>query len=83
MKTVYQLLCDAPDSQAIRMKNAFNAAGCGIYSDVVFYLSNAAREEGDTPWARDALDLADYYQGENFVAIESLAAEIERDSNES
>lgn len=80
MKTVSELLDTAPDSQAIRTRNAWCSVATGHYSEAAFYLENAASEEGETEWAREALETAGYFKGENFVAIEQAAAIIERAS---
>lgn len=80
MKTAYQLYKEAPDSQIHAAGNARRAVERGYYSEAASYLAHAATEEGDTDWARDAGLTAAWYRGPEFVAIETIALEIERDS---
>jgi len=59
MKSAYELLIDAPESQVTRLKIVFKEIADGRCADAAFTLRNAAREEyGD--WSRDASNLADH-----------------------
>ncbi|WP_081075067.1 hypothetical protein [Burkholderia stagnalis] len=58
MKTAYELLLDAPDEQVTRCQLAWRAIAAGEWHDAACYLRNAANEEGATPWAAEARDLA-------------------------
>jgi hypothetical protein len=59
MKTAYDLLMTAPDTQVKRCQIAYRAIAEGRFSDAAFTLCNAANEEsGD--WATAAKELAEY-----------------------
>lgn len=59
MKTAYDLLMAAPDSQVRRCQIAHRAIADGLWSDAAFTLRNAASEEcGD--WSVAAEELAQH-----------------------
>lgn len=60
MKTAYELLMSAPDSQVIRCQIVLRAITEGDWAEAENKLRNAAREEGRSDWAFDALELADH-----------------------
>jgi len=63
MKTAYELLMTAPDSQVKRAQLAFKAIADGRWFDAAYTLRNAADEEADEEtgdWVDDALELAEY-----------------------
>lgn len=59
MKTVYELLMDAPDEQVTRCQLAWKAVAAGDWHDAAHFLRNAANDAGATPWAADVRALAD------------------------
>ena len=60
MKTAYELLMTAPDSQQARAKAAFKAIANGQWADAAFSVLNAANEELHVEWAENALELAEH-----------------------
>lgn len=72
MKTAYEILMEAPDSQATRCRIMMRAVLAGDWGEAAFTLRHAADEETGA-WADDARALV-----ENFEALESgtLAGEI-------
>ena len=60
MKTAYDLLMSAPDSQVIRCKIAYRAIAAGDWAEAESKLRNAAAEEGRSDWAFDTRALADH-----------------------
>lgn len=62
MKNAYELLLDAPDAQVKRCQLAFKAIAAGEWQDAAGFLRNAAKEEGSTLWANEAIALADACQ---------------------
>lgn len=60
MKTAHELLMTAPDSQIIRCQIVFRAIAAGDWTEAENKLRNAAREEGRSDWAYDALELANH-----------------------
>lgn len=59
MKTAYDLLMSAPDTQVTRCKIVFKAVAENRYEDAAFTLRAAANEEAGE-WAKDAAELADW-----------------------
>ena len=59
MKTAYELLLSAPDSQVKRAQIAFTAVTKGQWLDAAHSLRNAATEEPGQ-WANYARDLAEH-----------------------
>ena len=59
MKTAYDLLMTAPDSQVKRCQIAHRAITEGRWGDAAFSLRNAANEERGE-WAEAAEELAEY-----------------------
>lgn len=78
MQTARQLCTRAPDSQYVAACHVLRAIECGWWSDAASWLAHAATEEGDTEWGCEAGQLAAHFRGEDFQAIEALAADIER-----
>jgi len=60
MKTAYDLLIAAPDSQVVRSQIVFKALANGLWLDAAFALRNAANEESSGEWADDSRELAEY-----------------------
>lgn len=58
MKTVYDLLMSAPDSEVVRCRLAWRAVVAGHWAEAVVYLRNAALA-ADGEWASDARAVAD------------------------
>ena len=61
MKTIYDLLLGAPDTQIIRCKLTYKAVAEGRFDDAAFFLRNAENEE-QGEWAEYAGELAAYYE---------------------
>jgi len=59
MKTAYELLMTAPDSQVKRAQIAFKAVADGRWLDAAYSLRNAANEETGQ-WANEARELAEH-----------------------
>lgn len=59
MKTAYELLMTAPDSQVKRAQIAFTAVANGLWLDAAHSLRNAANEETGE-WAAEARELAEH-----------------------
>jgi hypothetical protein len=59
MKTAYELLMTAPDSQVKRCQIAHRAIAEGRWGDAAFTLRNAANEERGE-WAAAAEELAEH-----------------------
>ena len=59
MKTAYELMMTAPDSQVKRVQIAFNAVADGRWLDAAHSLRNAANEEIGQ-WANEARELAQH-----------------------
>ncbi|ODP35151.1 hypothetical protein A9762_11520 [Pandoraea sp. ISTKB] len=53
-KTAYDLLLSAPDAQVKRCQLAWRSIAEGEWADAAHFLRNAADEEGDTDWGRNA-----------------------------
>ena len=72
MKTAYDLLMTAPDSQVRRCQIAYRAIADGLWGEGAFTLRNAAREEcGD--WSESAEELAKHCENMADAEVEMQA----------
>lgn len=75
MKTAYDLLMSAPDSQVIRCQIVVRSIAAGDWSEAENKLLNAAREEGMSDWAYAARALANHCADMAFKAKQRAMSE--------